>query len=106
MAVCVGLLLLLVTSTQPAHLPSAMLVLPFALIFIVLVLLGVTILKLRGLSSAKSLRLSLMGSALPMLVLVLQSFGQLTIRDLLTIIALFAIAHFYLSRITRPSSEQ
>jgi hypothetical protein len=46
-----------------------------------------------------------MGTALPMLILVLQALGQLTIRDLLTIVALFAIAHFYLSRITNRQSE-
>ncbi|HSW99244.1 MAG TPA: hypothetical protein VLF71_05395 [Candidatus Saccharimonadales bacterium] len=56
-------------------------------------------------AAGKSLRLGLMATSLPMLVLVLQALGQLTVRDLLTILTLFAITHFYLSRITGRQSE-
>lgn len=102
---CMVVLLLFMVSTEPNRLPPVLLILPFVLMFAVLTLSIVGILRWQGLAPGKSLRLGLIGASLPILVLVLQSFGQLTLRDLLTILALFAITQFYLSRITRPSSE-
>lgn len=102
---CTTVLLLLMVTTHPAQLPATMLILPFLLIFVVFTLLCIGFLRWQGLPAGKSIRLSLMGAALPMLILILQSLGQLTIRDLLTIVALFGIMYFYLSRITRPSRE-
>src|SRR5882757_9421300 len=104
-AACMGILLLLMISTEPARLPSAVLVLPFLLIFSLILLVFVSVLRWGGLAMASSLRLGLMAASLPMLILVLQSLGQLTLRDLLTIVALFAITYFYLSRVTRQTSE-
>ena len=100
---CMIGLLLLMLFTEPAHLPPALLAAPFVLIFAVIVLGLVSILRWQGVGAAKSTRLGLIGASLPMLILVLQAFGQLTLRDLLTILALFAITYFYLSRITKPS---
>lgn len=97
-------LLLLMIFTQPTRLPPAFLAVPFLLIGAILATSFVAAFRWQGMSMAKSLRLGLMGTSLPMLVLVLQTLGQLTFRDLFTIVALFAIAYFYLSRITRPSS--
>jgi hypothetical protein len=102
---CTTSLMLLLVSTEPSKLPSILLILPFLLIFVVLVLLIVGALRWKGLPNARSIRLALLGATLPMLALVLQSLGQLTVRDLITIIVLFAITYFYLSRITRPVSE-
>jgi hypothetical protein len=103
-AACMGILLLLIISTEPSRLPSALLVLPFLLILGLILLIFVTVLRWRGLPMAKSMRLGLIAASLPMLILVLQSLGQLTLRDLLTIVALFAITYFYLSRVTRQTS--
>jgi hypothetical protein len=82
-----------------------MLILPFLLIFVALALLCMRIFRWQGLPPGKSTRLGLIGAALPTLLLVLQSLGQLTIRDFMTIVALFGITYFYLSRVTRPSRE-
>ena len=102
---CTAGLLLLMISTQPGRLPSIMLILPFLLVFVVLVLLCIRVFRWQGLPQGKSIRLGFIGATLPVLLLVLQSLGQLTIRDFLTILALFVITYFYLSRVTRPSRE-
>jgi hypothetical protein len=100
----IGLLLLFI-STEPGRLPAIALVIPFVFIFALMLTLFMSVFRWRGVATGKSLRLSLMAAALPMLILVLQALGQLTIRDLLTIVALFAITHFYLSRITNRQSD-
>jgi len=102
---CVTGLLLLFIATEPAGLPPPFLILPFVLIFTLMFVLFMSAFQWRNVPTGRAVRLSLMATALPMLVLVLQALGQLTIRDLLTIVALFAIAHFYLSRITNRQSE-
>jgi xanthine/uracil permease len=101
---CALALLLFMISTQPAKLPSALLIMPFLLFFGVLTLLVTKILRWRGMSRGKSIRTGIMVAALPIFILVLQSLGQLTVRDLLTIFALSGITYFYLSKITRPAS--
>jgi hypothetical protein len=102
--ICMVGLLLLMISTQPGRLPAFMLVVPFVLICTALALTFVRIFRWQGMAFGKSLRLGLIATSLPMLVLVLQSLGQLTIRDLGTILAIFAIAYFYLSRLSKPAS--
>ena len=98
-------LLVLFMATEPKSLPGPVLVIPFVLICTPLLTLFVGLFRWRGMAAGKSLRLGLMATALPMLILILQTLGQLTIRDLLTILTLFTITHFYLSRITGRQSE-
>lgn len=102
---CMVILLLLMLFTQPTRLPPVMLAVPFVLIGMVIMLASTTAFRWQGFALSRSARLGAMCTSLPMLILVLQSLGQLTVRDLLTIVALFAIAYFYLSRVTKPSSE-
>jgi hypothetical protein len=98
-------LLLLMLSTQPTRLPPVMLAVPFILIGTVMVLVFHAAFRWQGMNRAKSIRLSLIGTSLPMLVLILQALGQLTLRDLGTIVAIFGIAYFYLSRISKPVGD-
>lgn len=98
----VGLLLLLLT-TDPAHLPSVMLFVPFLLLFMALWLGGSALLNMLGMRRSMATRLGLFLAALPTLMLVLQSIGQLTFRDVVTISALFGIAYFYMSRFSRSA---
>lgn len=104
LASMVGLLLLMIF-TQPARLPAFILVAPFVLLSTALALIFVRIFRWQGMALAKSVRMGLIATLLPMLVLVLQSLGQLTMRDLCTILAIFAIAYFYLSRLSKPASD-
>jgi len=94
------LLTLLLCTTQPARLPSAVLIVPFALMFAILALtISLAIGWRHGGMSARALRAGFLGAVLPILLLVLQSVGQLTVRDALTLFALFGITYFYMSKV-------
>ena len=93
------ILLLILLWTDPQELPSIILILPFVLIFIALLAGIVTVLGLYGgLSGPRKLKVGLIGAAIPVIMLILQSLGQLTVRDVLAIFVLFGIAYFYISR--------
>ncbi|HKU19248.1 MAG TPA: hypothetical protein VJP80_08390 [Candidatus Saccharimonadales bacterium] len=99
----VALILLLIT-TQPTKLPSALLILPFVLMFFVLTgAIGLLLSWRSTRLTAKKYKLGALGASLPVLLLVLQSIGQLTLRDVLIIIALFALAYFYVARMAAPA---
>jgi hypothetical protein len=80
-----------------------MLILPFILIFIGLLTVFAHVLQKRGMSPSRSWRVGALGAGIPLVLLILQSIGQLTLRDVLTIAALFSLAYFYVSRTTAPS---
>ena len=83
---------------SPNNVPSFLLVIPFILLFTLLLSGIFYLLELRGVNSKKSLKIASLCASLPILLLVLQSIGQLTIRDVLTVLLLFAISYFYISR--------
>jgi hypothetical protein len=98
--VCSLVLAVLLLTTQPARLPSAVLIVPFALMFAILALtISLAIGWRHGGMSARALRAGCLGAILPILLLVLQSVGQLTMRDALTLFALFGITYFYMSKV-------
>lgn len=98
---CLGLLAVLVFTTQPTRLPSVMLIVPFLLIFVVLSLtIALAIGWRHGGVGLKAIRAGCLGAALPVLLLVLQSVGQLTVRDSLTLCVLFGIIYFYMSKMS------
>jgi Mn2+/Fe2+ NRAMP family transporter len=99
-SVSLSILLVLFMATNPANVPSFVLVLPFILLFVLLVCGIVLALKKRGMDPARSWRIGALIAAVPMTLLVLQSIGQLTVRDLLTIGALFLLSYFYIARTT------
>lgn len=96
-------IIVLFVFTDPNRVPSFVLVLPFILLFILLLSLIVLILQKRGMYNSKTLRIGMLCAAIPLVLLILQSIGQLTIRDVLAIAALFAISYFYMSRISISS---
>lgn len=100
---CFALLLILFIGTDPNKVPSFILVLPFILLFALLFLLISLFLQEKGVSRAKSVRIGMLFAAIPLILLVLQSIGQLTIKDVLTIAALFAVSYFYISRVSTSS---
>lgn len=102
-SICLVAVLLLFMSTDPNKIPSFVLMLPFVLLFIVLSSLITVVLRTQGMADARSFRTGLVLAAVPLILLVLQSIGQLTLRDVLTIGILFAISYFYVSRTTMPS---
>jgi len=103
---CLALLAILLFTTQPSRLPAAVLFLPFGLIFVALALLIALVIRKRGHISIRTFRTAAVGATLPVLLLVLQSVGQLTLRDALTLFILFGITYFYMSKVSaRPRSN-
>lgn len=103
---CLVLLVTLLCTTQPDRLPSAVLILPFALMFAILALLIALAIGWRhGGISSKAIRAGCTAAVLPTLLLVLQSVGQLTLRDALTLFALFGITYFYMSKVNAASAS-
>ncbi len=100
---CFLTLLILFFGIDPNKVPSFVLVLPFILLFALLLCGIMYILESRGVGSAKRLRMGVLCASLPILVLVLQSIGQLTVKDVLTVLLLFVISYFYISRATVSS---
>jgi len=97
---CLLILVALLCTTQPDRLPSAVLIVPFALMFVVLALVIALAIGWRhGGITSKHIRAGCTGAVLPILLLVLQSVGQLTLRDALTLFALFGISYFYMSKV-------
>lgn len=85
------------TVTNPETLPLPLLTIPFILVFAALYMTVGLLLKkyfsnLRG-KSPQAVALTLSG--LPVLLIILQSIGQLSIRDLLIIVTLIVGLIFY-----------
>lgn len=95
--IIVVLLNLLVFITSPDNLPLPLLTAPFILIFAGLYLSLQLILErfARDLRPRTRRGLSLTIAALPVLLLLLQSIGQLTPRDLIITLGLIALLLFY-----------
>ena len=95
---CLLAIAVLFTATDPKAVPSFMLVFPFLLFFVLLLSLIALLLQKRGWSIGRSLRIGMLCAGIPLIMLILQSIGQLTLKDVLTIAALFAVSYFYMSR--------
>lgn len=108
------LALMLFTLTNPQSAPAAILIVPFILLYILfLYLFNVTLKRnVKALTSSanRRKRLSIAGilAALPVMLLALQSIGQLTVRDVITLVILISILGFYVTRIsfTKNQSSQ
>lgn len=94
-----ALLLLLLLFTDPSALPSAFLMVPFVLVFIALSAAVSRIMIMFGLTISKARRVGYVFSSIPVLLLALQSLGQLTLRDVLVVLVFFVLAYFYVSKL-------
>lgn len=101
-----GLLLGLVffALTDPRRMPPAVLMVGFAIILAVLYcglrLIGRTTGLQERLRPGQYQGLLFVGTVLPVLLLGLQSLGQLTPRDVVALVLVFAIGYFYISRLS------
>lgn len=103
-----GALIAFLMLTNPASLPSVVIILPFVGLFgaiyfsviecfrLVSRAYGDTIIVRHRLGRPKVTAALVAG--LPVLLLVLQSIGQLTVWDVLTAAAIFLITYFYVSK--------
>ena len=90
-------LLLFLLFTSPSRLPLPLLIVPFLLLFAV-VFSTVIILSKGGFNRKNAARASLL-AAIPLLLVVLQSLHQLTVKDLLITAGLTVVASYYLSKV-------
>lgn len=101
----IALLFILVLTTQPSKLPSLVLILPFIFVFTAIWTFSYAVFQKYSLSKLRSVRLSLVLAGLPVSLMLLQSIGQLTVRDVITILAFFGLAYFYISRLAAPTES-
>jgi hypothetical protein len=92
------LLLVLLFTTDPSRVPSIILFLPFILLFVCLMTIILYLLGMKGITGRKGVKVAGLCAGVPLALLVLQSIGQLTLRDVLVITALFVVSYFYLLR--------
>lgn len=95
---CILALGFLFVGTQPDKLPSLMLVMPFLLFFVLFLAMARWLFVRMGMNHPRNTGLSMLLAGLPVVLLALQSLGQLTLRDVIMLSALFAITYFYMYR--------
>lgn len=99
-----ALTILLLTMTNPNTVVSVVLVGPFVLLFGILYYLVLIVLGQRGgkgiLSRWRPSPIAALVASFPTLLLVLQSIGQLTMRDIVTSGILYVIAYFYATKLS------
>jgi hypothetical protein len=91
--------------TNPAKLPSVVLILPLLLLFCAIYFTVIEIVMItRGKEqhadtpTRRPRSIAAIIAGLPVLLLILQSIGQLTFWDVLTVLAIFIIAYVYALR--------
>lgn len=87
--------------TNPEKLPLPLLMVPILLVFIISYVLMYTILGSLRSAMPKSKRRFIAGvaSALPTLLVILQSIQQLTVKDVLIVLGLWVLCVWYLQKI-------
>lgn len=105
--VCFAAFLVFVLTTQPADLPAPLLVIPFVLLFLGLLFVFYVIFKDQRVARGRGgWHLVLLLAGLPVVLLALQSVGQLSWRDMATITVLFVITYIYVSRIVKTEKTE
>ncbi len=90
-------------TTNPQSLSPVMLIVPFVLFFLLISLCAAYIARNIGRAerssiTRKKLILILLSSAYPVMLLLLQSVGQLSIRDFITLSLLLVVSVFYVTK--------
>jgi hypothetical protein len=97
-----GIIVLFLT-TEPTKLPAAVLTLPFLVLFATIFAISWMVMvriahKEQVVPQRRIIAFALLYASLPTLLLLLQSIGQLTIRDTVTLFVLFGVLYFYIAR--------
>lgn len=110
-----GIIVAVLILSNPSELPSVALIVPFILFFIAIyITVKETIWLLSGeekndpahLRATRPKLIAGLVASFPVILLVLQSIGQLTAWDVLTAIALFIVAYFYVMRASMVSPKR
>lgn len=106
----VGLVMLFVF-TNPDKIPAIIFVVVFVLLYGLFVSLGLLVLSvLRRVEilmwqRSKIIKTAFSVAGLPFILLLLQSLGQLTIKDVFLVMILFFLLYFYFSRLSRDTQD-
>lgn len=93
------ILLLFLLLTDPQELSPWLLALPFGLLFLILLSACLGALQRYGMERPKRLRISVSVASVVVILLALQSLGQLTVRDVLVLCLFFGISYIYVARL-------
>lgn len=103
-------LLVLFMFLKPGQVPVVLLIIPFILLFLglynvwlLLVMSWRLVLSRPGDVPASKKRLGFVISLILVLLVIIESLGQLTARDVLTLVLLAAIGYFYITRYRRAA---
>jgi len=105
-----ALTFLVLTLSDPAKLPSSALVVPFILIFFAVYCAIAALFELLdaeqliGMKVRRPRTIAALIAGFPVLLLVLQSIGQLTSWDVLMTAALFVVTYFYIIKAASATS--
>jgi len=94
--------------SNPSGLPVVVLIVPFVLLFVALYTLWMLLgeVKVRYFARGRPRqRLGMAVCASVVLLIVLQSLGQLTLRDVLTVAAIITVGYLYLARMRSTVSS-
>lgn len=96
--------LIFMIATNPQNLPPLLLITPFLILFLIIFMLIVSVIRVlkigkQGLSRGQLLTIGLY-AGYPVMLLVLQSVGQLSVRDVVTLTFLLVVAVFYVSKLS------
>ena len=110
-----ALAILLLVLTSPEKLPPILFIVLFVLLFFVIYFTAIEIMRLLkrgsqngdiGVRMRRTRMTAALGASFPVLVLLLQSIGQLTSWDMLTVTALFITAYFYIIKSSAESPNR
>lgn len=91
-------LILFLLVTSPDHLPLPLLIVPFGIIFYLLFFIFKELGATGGAQRRQRLIRAAVLAAIPVLLLVLQTIHQLTIKDILITIGLVLLATYYVNK--------
>jgi hypothetical protein len=102
----IALEVVLLALVNPANAPSVVLIVPFIALFFIIFLSALEVIgflrgedeKVAGLALRRPWLVAGMVAGVTLFMLFLQSIGQLTGRDVITMLVLFLVAYFYISR--------
>ena len=106
---------LLLTLTNPNHMASVFLVAPFLLFALVIYQAAMAIFRysndtrLDQDSKAHIIRprlIAALAAGFPVLLLILQSIGQLSLKDVITVTAIIVLAYFYMGKFSSKAQMQ
>src|SRR5258708_15760459 len=101
--ICLVAIMILFATTNPYNVPSLLLILPFFLSFLLLFSVIFPILRKNGMPLVRSVRIAMLSCSVPILLMFLQSVGQLTLRDCIALFAFIILSLIYIWH-TKPFS--